>query len=185
MNCRWVSLRQYLVRWEPTTNARFEGTRPRLFSVVEEPHGDGVFCSSYLNGRHIGCCVWAGMLYPEPHIGSAHKNLEVTHHGYGKAGKSSPRHASCHHCQDCCTRSFGSAFQEGVKLNPEFAPNRSFLAVTYAKLGELERAQSELVELMRIHPELATMSEEESIAALPYRRTEDTRHFLEAMALVQ
>ncbi len=75
-----------------------------------------------------------------------------------------------------------SAFQEGVKLNPEFSPNRSFLAVTYAKLGEVERAQSELADLMRIHPELATMSEEESIASLPYRRLEDTQHFFEAMA---
>ncbi len=75
-----------------------------------------------------------------------------------------------------------SAFQEGIRLNPEFSSNRSFLAVTYAKLGDVERAQAELVELMRIHPELATMTEEESIASLPYLRPEDTQHFMEAMA---
>ena len=81
-----------------------------------------------------------------------------------------------------CYQKAASAFQEGIRLNPEFSPNRSFLGMTYAKLGEVEKARSELEELMRIHPELATMSEEESIAALPYRRPEDTQHFLEGMA---
>ncbi len=64
----------------------------------------------------------AGMLYPALHIGSAHKILVVTHLG-GKAGNSSPRLASCHDGQGCCTRSFCLArLRFGVGVEEEWTP---------------------------------------------------------------
>ncbi len=74
-----------------------------------------------------------------------------------------------------------SAFREGVELNPEFSPNRNFLAAAYFYMGEADKARSELQALTTTHPELAEMDEATVLRSLPYARPEDTEHFLSAL----
>ena len=108
--------------------------------------------------------VLAWMAQPEEALALIEKAMALNpHYPEAYAFVQGHAHFLMRHYRDAA-----SAFRKSIELNPEFSPNRSFLAATYFYLGEADKARSELQALATSHPELTEMDEAAALRSLPY-----------------